>query len=142
MIDESMTPARTDSAVAEQPERSLPGQIAELGRQSVDLLRKELQLFKLELGEKLEQLQHGAKMLAVGSLILAGGVLTLLAAIVLGIGVFIPYWASALIVGGVVTVIGIATLGKGGYAVRIEHLQPERTIEELERDKRLVEEHV
>jgi uncharacterized membrane protein YqjE len=124
-----------------EAERSLPGNIAELTHHTIDLLRKEMKLAKVEVGEKLDQLRQGIMSLAIGWLIFAGGLLTLLAAAVLGIGLYIPYWASALIVGGVVTLIGGAMLGKGRHDVRPQNLEPERALDELQRDKRLIQEH-
>jgi hypothetical protein len=122
-------------------ERSLPGNIAELTHQTIDLLRKEMKLAKVEVGEKLDQARQGLMNMVMGSMVLFCGVLALLAAAVLGIGLYIPYWAAALIVGGVVTLIGVAMLGKGRHDVRAHNLEPERTMQELKRDKRLVQEH-
>lgn len=130
-----------ESMASREAERSLPGNIAELTHHTIDLLRKEMKLAKVEVGEKFDQAKAGFTNLAVGSMILFAGVLTLLAAAVLGIGLHIPYWASALIVGGVVTLIGGVMLGKGRHDVRPENLEPERTMDELKRDKRLVQEH-
>jgi hypothetical protein len=45
------------------------------------------------------------------------------------------------LVGGIVTLIGGAMLGKGRQNLKPENLEPERTLEELKRDKQLVEEH-
>ena len=131
----------TESMASREGERSLPGNIAELTHHTIDLLRKEMKLAKVEVGEKLDQVKQGITNLAVGSLVLFAGVLTLLAAAVLGLGLYIPYWASALIVGGVVSLIGGAMLGKGRSDVRPRNLEPERTMEELKRDKQLVQEH-
>ena len=131
----------TESVASREAERSLPGNIAELTHHTIDLLRKEMKLAKVEVGEKLDQAKQGIANLAFGTLVLFAGVLTLLAAAVLGIGLYIPYWASALIVGGVVTLIGGAMLGKGRADVRPRNLEPERTMQELERDKRLIQEH-
>lgn len=127
---------------ADENDRSLTGHLAELMRQTIELLRKELKLAKVELGEKVDQARQGITTMALGSLILAAGLLTLLAAAVLGLGMYIPYWVAALVVGSVVTLIGGAMLGKGRTDVRAENLEPQRTLTELQRDKRLVEEHV
>jgi VIT1/CCC1 family predicted Fe2+/Mn2+ transporter len=123
------------------PNRSLPGHLADLTDQTIELFRKELRLAKVEMNEKFDQVKQGIGGLAAGSMILAGGLLTLLAAAVFGIGLFMPYWLSALIVGGVVTLIGGVVLGKGRQDVRPEKLEPERIIEELKRDKQLIQEH-
>lgn len=131
----------TESMASREAERSLPGNIAELTHHTIDLLRKEMKLARVEVGEKLDQAKQGVANMAVGSMVLFAGVLTLLAAAVLGIGLYIPYWASALIVGGAVSLIGGAMLGKGRADVRPRNLEPERTMHELQRDKRLVEEH-
>jgi len=130
-----------ESMASREADRSLPGNIAELTHHTIDLLRKEMKLAKVEVGEKLDQVKQGITNLAVGGLVLFAGVLTLLAAAVLGIGLYIPYWASALIVGGAVTLIGGAMLGKGRHDVRPQNLEPERTMDELKRDKQLVQEH-
>jgi hypothetical protein len=137
-----MNASQTHETMApREADRSLPGNIAELTQQTIELLRKEMKLAKVEVGEKLDQAKQGVTNLAVGGMILFAGVLTLLAAAVLGIGLYIPYWASALVVGGVVALIGGAMLGKGRHDVRPKNLEPERTLGELERDKRLIQEH-
>lgn len=130
-----------ETMASREADRSLPGNLAELTHHTIDLLRKEMKLAKVEVGEKLDQARQGMTNLAVGGLILFAGVLTLLAAAVLGIGLYIPYWASALIVGGAVALIGAVMLGKGRHDVQPESLEPERTIDEIQRDKRLVQEH-
>lgn len=130
-----------ESMASREADRSLPGNIAELTHHTIDLLRKEMKLAKVEVGEKLDQVKVGITNLAFGGMILFAGVLTLLAAAVLGIGLYIPYWLSALIVGGVVALIGAIMLGKGRHDVQPENLEPERTMDELQRDKRLVQEH-
>jgi uncharacterized membrane protein YqjE len=122
-------------------DRSLPDNLAELAKETVELLRNELRLAKLEVNDKIEQAKRGISAMTVGALVLAGGLLTLLAAAVIGIGQVMPYWASALLVGGVVSLIGGAMLGKGRQNLKPENLEPERTLEELNRDKQLVEEH-
>lgn len=136
-----MNASQNESLASREADRSLPGNIAELTHQTIDLLRKEMKLARIEVGEKLDQAKQGVANLALGSMVLYAGLLTLLAAAVLGIGLYVPYWASALIVGGAVTLIGVAMLGKGRHDVRTHNLEPERTIEELKRDKRLVQEH-
>ncbi len=126
---------------AGEAKRSLPGNITELAHDTIELVRKELELAKAEMGEQLAQVRQGIGSIATRAMLFAGGLLTLLAAAVIGIGLFIPYWVSALIVGGVVTLIGGAMLGWGRQEVEPEQLKPERTVEELEHDRRLIREH-
>jgi uncharacterized membrane protein YqjE len=139
-----MNATPTNESVHRTPdtnERSLPGNLAELAKETIELLRNEVRLAKSEMGEKIEQAKRGVTALSLGALVLAGGLMTLLAAAVIGIGQYMPYWASALLVGGVVTLIGGAMLGKGRQDLKPERLELERTAEELQRDKQLVEEH-
>ncbi|MFN7150032.1 MAG: phage holin family protein [Microthrixaceae bacterium] len=123
------------------PERSLPGHLADLTDHTIELFRQELRLARAELNEKLDQAKRGVGSIVSGSMVLAGGLLALLAAAVLGIGLYIPYWASALIVGGVVAVIGGIMLAAGRHELEAEQLAPKRTLEEIQRDKQLIQEH-
>jgi uncharacterized membrane protein YqjE len=139
--NESVPGPAGGGAASNAIERSLPDNLAQLAKETVELLRNELRLAKREMDEKFEQAKHGVSAMAFGGLVLAGGLLTLLAAAVIGLGEVMPYWASALLVGGIVTLIGGAMLGKGRQNLKPENLEPERTLEELKRDKQLVEEH-
>jgi hypothetical protein len=123
------------------PERSLPGHLADLTDHTIELFRQELRLARAELNEKVDQAKRGVGSIVSGSMVLAGGLLTLLAAAVLGFGLFIPYWASALIVGAVVAVVGGVMLAAGRHEIEAEQLAPKRTLEEIQRDKQLIQEH-
>jgi hypothetical protein len=72
-----------------------------------DLLRKEIQLVKLELSSSLAQIKAAAVALAAGAVFGFGGFLVLLGAAVLGLDRWVHNLAlSGLIVGAVVVAIG------------------------------------
>lgn len=137
-------PIQRDRERAEQGGRDRPlgSHLGDLTRETVELVRQEIALAKAEATEKADQAKRGAIELATGGAVLTGGLLVLLAAAVLLVGLLVPYWASALIVGGVVTAIGAVLLGKGKSDVNPKNLKPERSVQEVQRTKRMAQEHV
>src|SRR5690606_11040325 len=82
--------------------------IRDLGQDSVDLVRQEINLAKLEIKESVSQITRGAIGAALwGGIALVGG-LALTACLILLIGMALDgaYWAGALIVGAVFVLLG------------------------------------
>ena len=103
-------------------------------RDSVELVRKEVQLAKLETTEKIEMLAKGLVSLIVGALLmvvalvfLAGAAAELLSEILGSEGL------GELIIGAIVGVIAIVLLLKGKNNLKPENLKPSRTLRTTER---------
>ena len=103
-------------------------------RDGTELVRKEVQLAKLETGEKLEQVARGVVYLIVGLFMLIVAVFFLAEALVEGLAFLVGSEAiSATIIGGLIAVIGIVLALKGKNNLSAENLKPSRTIRTTER---------
>lgn len=134
-------------------DRSFGSLLSELSRKTTLLMRKEAELAKAEMSEKIDQVLSGAGAVAIGGAVLFAGLLVLLDAAVYGLAELLepwteqyPWlsypWLSSLIVAAVVLIIGYALLKKGQSNLRARNLTPRRTLESIEHDKELVKEHM
>lgn len=127
-------------------ERSVGSLISDLFQKSALLVRKEIQLGKAEMNEKVSQIGTGVGSLAVGGAIAFAGFLVLLAAASLWLAAVWEAaqthpWLAPLIIGGVVALIGLMMLAKGRKNLKPQNLAPRRTMESVRRDKEFVKEH-
>ena len=112
--------------------------IRNLGQDSVDLVRQEINLAKLEIKESVSQITRGAIGAALwGGIALVGG-LALTACLILLIGMALDgaYWASALIVGAVFVLLGALMAWRSVNKIRETDLRPDETIDTLKEDRR------
>jgi xanthine/uracil permease len=130
-----MTGPQDDSA-HRAADRPLTGLLSELAQETTTLVRKEVELAKAEMSEKVNQATTGAVSLAAGGMVAFAGVIFLLLAATFGLATIMEPWLAALIVGGVVTVIGIVLVSMGKSRLSARNLQPNRTISTLQDDKR------
>jgi drug/metabolite transporter (DMT)-like permease len=125
--------------------RSLIGLVSDLWRETSALFRAEAELAKVELSEKVSQIQTAIVSLAVGGAILLAAVLLLLDAAVNALAQVLPPeqapWLAPLIVGVVVGIIGFIALAKGRRDLEARSLAPTRTMHSLRRDAELTKEH-
>lgn len=127
-------------------DRSIGTLVSDLFHKSALLVRKEIQLGKAELNEKVSQVGSGVGALAVGGAIAFAGLLVLLDAAVLGLATVwttaqLNPWLAPLVIGGVVALIGLILLAKGRKNLQPHNLTPDRTMESMRRDKEMVKEH-
>jgi len=123
-------------------DRPLTGLLTELAQETTTLVRKEVELAKAEVSEKVTQATSGAVSLAAGGMVAFAGVLFLLLALTFFLATMMDPWLAALIVGGVVTVIGIILVSMGKSKLSARNLQPNRTIATLQDDKRWAKEQL
>ncbi|WP_158045861.1 phage holin family protein [Skermanella pratensis] len=116
-------------------DRPLTGLLTELANETTTLVRKEVELAKVEMSEKVNQATTGAVSLAAGGMVAFAGVIFLLLALTYYLATLMEPWLAALIVGGVVTVIGIILVSMGKSKLAAKNLQPNRTISTLQDDK-------
>lgn len=127
--------ASPGAPAAASRERSVAALLGDLSREVRLLFRRESELARAELREKLGQAGSGATQLGTGAMVSFAGVLVLLAAAVLGLDVYLRQaWLSSLIVGGAVTLIGLIMLARARSNLRAEQLAPERTMTSVQRD--------
>lgn len=118
-----------------QDNRSLAELVAELSRETGQLVRKEVELAKVEMTAKARQAAvHGATAAAGGALVHAG-LLVLLAAIVIALAQLgVTPWLSAFIVAVLTMVVGYVLVRKGTAALSGTNLAPTRAIESVKED--------
>ena len=123
--------------------RSVPELFTDLVTQLTTLFRKEVQLARTEVSEKITLAVASLGFMIAGAVLLIAALIMLLQAAVAGLvelGIPEP-WAD-LIVGGVVLLIGIVLVWMGMNRLKAEHLAPHRTVEQLQRDAAMAKEQV
>ena len=125
----------------ERDNRSLSQLIVDLQKESSTLVRDEVALVRAEINEKASQAINGVISLLTGALVAFSALIIVLIAIAELLKTFdIVGWLAYLIVGGVVLIIGVIMLMKGKSNLQPANLAPNRTAEELRRDRDLVRE--
>jgi uncharacterized membrane protein YqgA involved in biofilm formation len=116
-------------------ERSIPEIIGDLLTQFPTLARKESQLARAEMSEKITQAAFGLAFIVGGAVLLTPALVVLLQAAVAALqqAQFKPT-VAALIVGGAVLVIGIILLLVGIKRLKVENLVPNKTIHQIQED--------
>ncbi len=122
--------------------RTLPELISALTGELANLVRKESELVRTEVGEKLAQTVRAGRQLGIGAALLLGAVLVLLQALVLALATIIgPLWAS-LAVGIGIGAIGLIMVRGAADQMRPADLMPDRTARQIRNDAQLVKEQV
>lgn len=118
--------------------RGLTDLIAQLGGDLAALVRKESELVRAEVSEKLNRAGKAVADIAAGGLLLVAALLVLLQALVLALSKFMdPIWA-ALIVGVVVASVGYLLVRAGMKMISLGALKPDRTARQLKKDAELM----
>ena len=121
------------------PTRSIPEIFTDVINQFTGLLRKEGQLARTEMSEKITQVAVGLGLIVGGSVLLTPALVILLQA---GVSALITNnivqepWAP-LIVGGIVFLIGIILLLVGMSRLKADAFVPNRTIAQIQSDVRV-----
>lgn len=127
-----------DGTSPSRESRGLTDLIGQLGIDLAALVRKESELVRAELSEKLNAAGKAVADIAAGGLLLIAALLVLLQALVLALSKFMdPIWA-ALIVGLVVAAVGALLVRGGMKAVSLSGLKPDRTARQLKKDAQLM----
>jgi predicted phage tail protein len=116
----------------------LSGLFANLRQEATLLVKREIELARVEAGQKVGQITRGGVALVVGGAVLFVGILFLMLAGTYGLEKVVEPWMAALIVGGAVLLVGVIMLLKGISNMRNLNLKPERTMETLKGDASLV----
>jgi hypothetical protein len=115
-----------------QEQRSLGELFAELSRETSELVRHEVALAKVELSQKAARVGKDVGFISMGGALAYAGLLTLVAALVMGIAkAGLEWWLAAVIVGIIVTIAGYVSTQKGLTALRREQVTPTQTIDSL-----------
>ncbi|GAB7025567.1 phage holin family protein [Geotalea toluenoxydans] len=115
--------------MTEKKDRPLGDLFSELIQETRTLFKKEVELMRVELSEKVEGLKKDLIAVGIAAVLLYAGLLTFIAAMVFGLAVFIPLWLSALLISIVFIGIGGALLVKAKKDVSQMKLTPEKSKE-------------
>jgi hypothetical protein len=115
-------------------ERSLGELFTELAGETGTLVRQEISLAQAELTRKATKAGRNVGVLVVGGAVAYAGVLTLIAALVLGLATFIPAWLSALIVGLVIAVVSYFMISNALAELKKTDPVPHDAIENITED--------
>jgi xanthine/uracil permease len=122
--------------------RSFPELISALTGDLAELVRKESELVRTEVAEKLAETAKAGQRIGVGGALLLGAFLVLLQALVLALSkVMDPLWASV-VVGLVVGLIGYSLIRSAARKITPAGLAPQRTARQFQKDAQLVKEQV
>jgi hypothetical protein len=109
--------------------------LSKLANSSAGLVRDEIDLVKQEFREKAKSFRSGSVSTTIGAVVGLIALLTLNAALAIGIGHYIGYGWSAFIIGGIEAIIaGILSL-VGIDQIKKTHWKPEATIQSLKEDR-------
>ena len=123
--------------------RGIGDLLGDLGRQVSTLVRKEIDLAKVEVTSGVGRMSRGAAMAVAGGLLAYAGLLVLLGAIVLGlIDAGLDPWLAALIVAAVVLVIGGVIVSMGVKGIREANPAPTETAETVKENVEFVKEQL
>ncbi len=115
---------------------------AHLTRNMGTLMRKELELAKVEMREKISTSGKGAALLGIGGAIVFAGFLVALIAAVAGLALVLPVWAAALIVAVIVMFIGGILLAVGMRRLKKTDLKPTQAIASFKESKQWMKEQL
>jgi len=115
--------------------RSIGDLLAELSRETSQLVRKEVELATTEMTAKARKAGGQVGIAAAGGALAHAGLLVFLAALVLGLSELgVRPWLSALIISVLTLVIGYVLVNRGLAGLRTTSVAPTRTMESLKED--------
>ena len=137
-------PRLEERPVVRPEQRSLGSLIGDLAHETTSLVRKEVELAKIEMSEKIDRLTTAIASMAAGGAVLYAGFLVFLAFAVLGLDAILDrwyptQWLSPLIVSVVVLAAGYFMLKAGQKKLEKDALVPRRTLRSLQRDATFVQ---
>jgi xanthine/uracil permease len=126
-----------------EDERSIGTLLGDLGRQVSTIVRKEIELARVEITSALGRMGQGAAMTAAGGALIYAGLLVVLGAVVFAlIDAGLDPWLAALIVGGVALVVGGIVTSMGVQRIRSTEIAPKQTAETVRENVEFVKEQV
>jgi len=127
-------------------ERGLAELFSDLWRETSTLVHDEAELLRVEMAQKAAEARNAAIALAAGGMVLFAGLIILLFSAVGALDLFIPSehagWLSPLIVGLAVIIVGAVALSAGLTQLKRTRARPERALESLREDARVVKEQM
>jgi hypothetical protein len=123
--------------------RGIGDLLGDLGGQASTLIRKEIDLARVEITSSVGRAGRGAAITAAGAALLFAGLLLVLASATLGlIAVGIDPWLAALIVGGIVLAVGAFATSWGVHAIQATDLAPRQAAASIREDVEFLKEQI
>ena len=128
---------------AGQDDRSLGELFAELAQETSTLVRQEVELARVELGQKAAGVGRAVASLVLGGAVAYAGFLAIMAAVIVALAdAGLPWWLSALLVGVVVAGVGAGLVARARTALQQANLAPRQTVETLKEDREWAKEQI
>jgi hypothetical protein len=122
---------------------SIHNLLGEALRETTDLARKELTLFRTEISENVRTLAIGLAMMVGAAVFAVAAVILFTEALVKWLATIVESEAlAALIVGGVMALIAIGMVLYGRSAISIDNITPKRSARSLQRDTEVLSERI
>lgn len=115
---------------------------SDLAGEMSELVRKEVTLAKVEIGQKARHIGKNVGYLVVGGAVAYAAMLAIIAGIVMLLDKVMPNWGAALLVGVVVGIIGWLLIGKARAALQATDVTPQQTVESLKEDAAWVKQQI
>jgi len=122
--------------------RPLGDLFGELASEMSTLLRQEVALAKLEVGQKAKKAGTNIGYLVVGGVIANAALLAVIAAIIMFLARYMPHWGASLLVGIIAAGIGWLLIGKALAALQNMEIAPRETVETLKEDATWVKQQI
>jgi ABC-type multidrug transport system fused ATPase/permease subunit len=142
LMDTPSAPRTWEDANNDSSQASMGRLFRDLANDLSELTRKEIQLAQTEMTEKVSHASKAVISMAAGGFVAYAGLLVLMAAAVLGLATYMPYWLSAVIVGGLALIIGLIMLQSGRSALQQTNITPEKTVDSLKENAAWVKEKI
>ena len=126
------------TASQDNSRRTVGALLKELADGSAQLVRQEIRLARIEVGELLRGLGKGTAQVAVGGVMMLLGVMALLTGVILLIGdewLRDRYWLAALIVTVLLSAVAAWMVRRGTALLTPARLAPDETVRTLKEDK-------
>jgi uncharacterized membrane protein YqjE len=118
----------------DKQDRSIGELFSELATETGTLIRKEIELAKVELSQKANRVGRNVGYLVLGGAVAYAALLALLAAIIIVLANVVPWWAAAFVVAVVVGIVAAVMISKALTALKHTELAPRQTAETLKED--------
>ena len=123
--------------------RSIGELLGDLGRQTGTLVRKEIDLARVEVTSSVGRMSRGAATAGIGGALAYAGLLVVLLAVVLGlIELGLDAWLAALVVGVVALALGALVAMSGVNRMKSTDMAPKQTAETVRENVEFVKEQM
>jgi uncharacterized membrane protein YqjE len=123
-------------------ELSIGELFSQLATETTTLVRQEVQLAKVEFGQKAAEIGKQVGLIGLGGAVAYAGFLALIAAVILLLAQFVPAWLAALAIGILVTAIGYYLSQHHLTALKQMDPTPRATVQTLKDDKNWAKEQM